>query len=134
MGILSSPNLFRQVPLALLANFGFATTYQPELGVCTEPVKSCDFPAVRLVDGGYTDNQALAGHVGYMQKKFPNAPLRMIVVDSNSCDFSAGACLSQIQTTSFRQMFAGAPCRGNNCGFLPVKIPSKQIFAENITD
>lgn len=94
-GILAAPQLLRHVieekagDVAGFAFFeGVISLNLQSLGVCTGPDKSstCDFPSLRLLDGGYTDNSGVALLVGKMQKeRGVGVPLRIAVLNSDGC-------------------------------------------------
>jgi hypothetical protein len=56
-----------------------------DLAVCTGSVTECQFPSVRMMDGAYSDNNAINLNVAHLQKKHPGAPLRIAFLDSDSC-------------------------------------------------
>ena len=55
-----------------------------DLAVCSGSVTECQFPSVRLLDGAYSDNNAINLNVAHLQQKHPGAPLRIACLDSDS--------------------------------------------------
>jgi len=57
-----------------------------DLGVCTGPdMHNCEFPSVRLMDGGITDDSAIALLVAKLQRAWPDQTLRVAALNSDEC-------------------------------------------------
>jgi len=59
-----------------------------DLGVCTGPdMHNCEFPSMRLMDGGMTDDSAIALLVAKLQKSWGmETTLRVAALNSDECD------------------------------------------------
>jgi len=56
------------------------------MAVCSNNVTDCEYPSVRLLDGGYTDDSGIALLVSRLQAKYGvNTPLRIAALDSDQC-------------------------------------------------
>jgi hypothetical protein len=110
-----------------------------QAGVCSTAGTQCSFPAIKAMDGCYSDNTGLALNIGHMQRKFPKAEkIRMISVDSNQCFRKTDpSCLIALTNSTFRSLFNDAPFSNiESEGWLPTRVPGpdRSIFAESITN
>jgi len=76
-----------------------------DMAVCSgETMSNCEFPSIRLLDGGYTDDSGIAMLVSHLQDKFGvGTPLGIIALDSDACTNTSdipASCSSSAQYES----------------------------------
>jgi hypothetical protein len=115
-----APGLFGKEQVRQAVDETLAPFY--ELGVCTRPSSGlrdddrlCRLPHVRLVDGAYIDNTAVAVAVGRMQRKAPDAPrLRFVIahngIEANPC--AGTPCGPGTGRDDLSRLFASGRARG----------------------
>jgi len=91
-----------------------------------ESNKKCQYPDIRLLDGGYTDDSGIALLVGHLQTKFGvNIPIKIMALDSDGCSMgsTAAACKEGVEYEA-EWLFQQDKKRTYN----GINLPSKTIF------
>jgi hypothetical protein len=101
----------------------------------------CPYGSTRFVDGGFVDNIATAQTVGYLQRRFPGKPLRMVLTDASRKTDNNGTVddRSDIWLLMDRSTDSKTLCDERNCTLKPgqtlisaqtggIKRPQPQVF------
>jgi len=103
------------------------------MGVCAGPLpndrpRGCDYPSVRLIDGGYADNSGIATVIAKLQNELGIAvTLKVVALDSNQL---SGTKEESQQLSGWGGLFSG-PASTNLYGAQDHPI-SNQIFSESL--
>jgi hypothetical protein len=143
-GVLGTPSLLEAAAnglvgsvLGTVAKDAIADSHLEGMAVCSGPDDNCQYPSMRLLDGGYADDSGIALLVGRLQATHPGKNLRIAAMDSDWCTEAKKEGLSCDASLNYNwgDLFGNQSWSNGNVNVNGIDVPSvsAQIFDPTLT-